>query len=135
MDRTLPLSLVGFAVAALLVWMAGARCAPRARRFAARLPVAVAMAMAATLAMAALSGALASVLQRAASALRWLDGAALVQAGEGLLWVVALGGLHLAARATEHALTRPSGKVRRCARDGWRARRVIAGEILVRGAW
>lgn len=135
MEQPLSLSLVGLGLAALLAWMAGARRAPLARPLSSRLLVAAPVAVAATLAIEALSGAQARVLERGAAAVQWLDGAALARAGAVLLYVVALGGLHLAARATEHALARRCCKVRRCIRVGWRSRRVIAGEILVRGAW
>lgn len=125
-----------FALAAFLISMASA--APQrasARRLAVRFAAALAVAFTATLAVDAIGRVLASALHDVALALRWLDAGVALQGAVALLYVVGLGGLHLAVRSTERALARRRCKVRRCVRDGRGARRVIAGEILVRGAW
>lgn len=125
-----------FALAAFLIAMAGA--VPQrasARQLAVRFAVALAVALAATLAVDAVGQVLASALDDVAMALRWLDADVALQGAVVLLYVVGLGGLHLAVRSMERALARRRCRVRRCVRDGRGARRVIAGEILVRGAW
>ncbi len=125
-----------FALAAFLIAMAGT--APQrasASQLVVRFAGALAVAFTATLAVDAIGRVLASALHDVALALRWLDADVAMQGAVVLLYVVGLGGLHLAVRATERALARRRCKVRRCVRDGRGARRVIAGEILVRGAW
>lgn len=125
-----------FALAAFLITMASAALqVASARQLAVRFAVALAVAWTLTLAVDAVGQVLASALREMSLALRWLDAGAAVQGAVALLYVVGLGGLHVTVRALERALARRRCKVRRCVRDGRGARRVIAGEILVRGAW